>query len=169
MKVLVAITGASYGSLGLKLFENLPLDLDKHLIISDNAKLTIKKENLYKKNEFWQGPASGSFGVDLMFIVPCSMNSLAKIACGISDNLITRAASVVIKENKRLILAPREMPFSAIILENMLKLSRLNVQIAPPVIAKYSQPKTIEELEDFLVGKWLDLANIEHNLYKRWQ
>jgi len=97
------------------------------------------------------------------------MNTLAKIACGISDNLITRSASVVIKEQRKLILAPREMPFPTIHLENMLKLSRLNILIAPPVIGYYAQPKTLEEMEDFMIGKWFDLLGIEHTLFKRWE
>lgn len=96
------------------------------------------------------------------------MNTLAKIACGIADDLITRSASVMIKENKKLLLAPREMPFSAIALENMLKLSRLGVIIAPPVAAYYADVHSVDEMEDFFIGKWFDLLDIEHNLYKRW-
>ena len=104
-----------------------------------------------------------------MMIAPCSMNTLAKIACGIADNLPTRAASVMIKERRTLLLAPREMPFSAIALENMLKLSRLGVLIAPPVMAYYSKQTTLKEMEDFIIGKWFDLLGIENELYKRWE
>jgi 4-hydroxy-3-polyprenylbenzoate decarboxylase len=104
-----------------------------------------------------------------MIIVPTSMNTLAKISYGISDNLITRAASVMIKEQRKLILTPREIPFSPIALENMLKLSRLNVIIAPPVIGYYSNPSNLEDMEDFIIGKWFDLLGIEHNLFKRWE
>jgi 4-hydroxy-3-polyprenylbenzoate decarboxylase len=96
------------------------------------------------------------------------MNTLAKISCGIADNLITRAASVMIKERKVLLLAPREMPFSAIALENMHKLSTLSVIIAPPVLAYYSEQQSLEAMEDFIIGKWFDLLGIEHTLYKRW-
>jgi 4-hydroxy-3-polyprenylbenzoate decarboxylase len=97
------------------------------------------------------------------------MNTLAKIACGISDNLVTRCAAVMIKEHKKLILAPREMPFSAIALENMQKLAALGIIIAPPVMAYYSEQQTLDEMENFIIGKWFDLLSIENNLYKRWE
>jgi 4-hydroxy-3-polyprenylbenzoate decarboxylase len=103
-----------------------------------------------------------------MAVIPCSMNTLAKISCGIADNLVTRSASVMLKEQKKLLLAPREMPFSAIPLENMLKLSRLNVIISPPVMGYYSESETIEEMERFIIGKWYDSLGIENDLYKRW-
>jgi len=96
------------------------------------------------------------------------MNTLAKVAYGISDNLVTRVASVALKEQKRLLLAPREMPFSTINLENMLKLSRMNVIISPPIMGYYSNPKTMEDMEKFIIGKWYDALNIDNNLYKRW-
>ena len=97
------------------------------------------------------------------------MNTLAKIACGISDNLITRCAAVMIKEQKKLILAPREIPFSPIALENMHKLSSLGIVIAPPVMAYYSEQQTLEDMENFVIGKWFDLLGIQNNLYKRWE
>jgi 4-hydroxy-3-polyprenylbenzoate decarboxylase len=169
-KILVAISGASGYELGIKTFQLIPETYEKFLILSDNAKIVAQKEaNIFESDAIWAPPASGSFGIDAMIIVPCSMNTLAKIAVGIADNLITRAASVMIKEQKKLLLAPRELPFSPIALENMLKLSRLNVIIAPPVIGYYSEPKTLEDMEKFLIGKWFDLLGIEHNLYKRWQ
>ena len=96
------------------------------------------------------------------------MNTLAKVACGIADNLTTRAAAVMIKERKTLLLAPREMPFSPIALENMLKLSQIGVHIAPPVMAYYSEQDSLEAMESFLIGKWFDLIGIENRLYKRW-
>ncbi len=171
-KILVASSGASGAQLGLKLLKNIPQDIEKHFIMSENSKIVLEKENgitLHDNEDISASVASGSFGIDAMIVVPCSMNSLAKIACGIGDNLLTRAASVAIKEQKKLILAPREMPFSAIALENMLKLARLGVTIAPPVMAYYSKQQSLEEMENFIVGKWLDLLNIENNLYKRWQ
>lgn len=171
-KILVASSGASGAQLGLKLLKNIPQDIEKHFIMSENSKIVLEKENgitLHDNEDISASVASGSFGIDAMIVVPCSMNTLAKIACGIGDNLLTRAASVAIKEQKKLILAPREMPFSAIALENMLKLARLGVTIAPPVMAYYSKQQSLEEMENFIVGKWLDLLNIENNLYKRWQ
>ncbi len=97
------------------------------------------------------------------------MNTLAKCAIGISDNLITRAFTVMIKEKREIVLAPREMPLSSIALENMLKLSNLGVTIAPPTLAYYSNQSSLEQMEDFMIGKWYDLLKIEHNLYKRWK
>jgi 4-hydroxy-3-polyprenylbenzoate decarboxylase len=96
------------------------------------------------------------------------MNTLAKCACGISDTLITRVFGVMLKEKRKIVLAPREMPFNTIQLENMTKLSNLGVTIAPPVIGYYSQQQTLEQMEDFLIGKWFDILDIEHSLFKRW-
>jgi len=171
-KIVVATSGASGVNLGIKATKLLPSNIEKHFIMTKNAGVVLEKENnltIHDNENIAASVASGSFGVDAMIIAPCSMNTLAKIACGISDNLVTRCASVMIKEQKKLILAPREMPFSAIALENMLKLSRLGVIIAPPVIAYYSEQQTLDEMEDFIIGKWFDLLDIEHKLYKRWE
>jgi len=172
-KIVVGISGASGIHLGLKTLELLPDDIDKHLIMSKNSKLVLSKElngvTKYKNSDIAAAVASGSFGVDAMIITPCSMNTLGKIACGISDNLITRTAAVMIKEQKKLILCVREMPFSAIALENMHKLAVLGVIIAPPIMAYYSEQESLQEMENFVVGKWFDLLNIENNLYKRWE
>lgn len=113
--------------------------------------------------------SSGSFGIDKSIISPCSINTLAKISNGISDTLITRAAAVALKEQKRLILGVREMPFSAISLRQMSDLASLGVAIAPPVFGFYSKAKSIEQMSDFIVGKWLDLLEIEHKIYKKWE
>ncbi len=170
MKVVIALSGASGVQLGLKAYQKLPPSIQKYLILTDHAKIVLDKEyHILKDEAIWEGPASGSFGVDAMIVAPCSMNTLAKIALGIADNLATRAASVIIKERKTLLLAPRELPFSPIALEHMSKLSQLNVIIAPPVLGYYSEPKSIEQMEDFIIGKWFDLLGIEHNLYKRWR
>lgn len=171
MKVLIAISGASGASLGLKALRALPENVEKHLIVSDHAQIVLDKEEhvtLHKDTSIGASVASGSFGVDAMLVIPCSMNTLAKISVGIADNLTTRAASVMIKEQKKLLLAPREMPFSPIALENMHKLSTLGIIIAPPVMAYYSEQDTLEKMEDFMIGKWFDLIGIENNLYKRW-
>jgi 4-hydroxy-3-polyprenylbenzoate decarboxylase len=171
MKILVCISGASGVNLGLKLFNLIPENYEKYLIISENAKIVLEKEeNVFLNSDISAPPASGSFLIDTTFIVPCSMNTLAKIALGIADNLITRSALVAIKEKRKLIIAPREMPFSPIHLEHMTNLSKLqNVFIAPPIIGYYSNPNSIEEMENFLIGKWFDLAGIKHNLYNRWK
>ncbi len=172
MKIIIAITGASGVNLGIKFIKKLPKEYEKFVIFSENAKTVIKREeniNILKDDDIAASISSGSFKTDAMAIVPCSMNTLAKIAYGISDNLTTRAAAVMIKERRKLLLAPREMPYSSIALENMLKLSNLGVIIAPPVAGFYSNPKNIEELENFFIGKWFDLLGIENNLFKRWE
>ena len=172
MKLIVATSGASGVNLGIKALELLPESIDKHFIMSENSKTVLSKEmniTMHENKDISASIASGSFGTDAMIIAPCSMNTLAKIACGISDNLVTRCASVMIKEQKKLILAPREMPFSAIALENMQKLATLGVIIAPPVMAYYSEQQTLESMENFIIGKWFDLLGIENNLYKRWE
>lgn len=173
-RVVIAISGASGASLGLKTLDALPDTIERHLIISSHAEIVLDKEErkdvtIHRDDAIWASVASGSFGVDAMMIIPCSMNTLAKISCGIADNLVTRAAAVMLKEQKKLLLAPREMPFSAIALENMHKLATLGVVIAPPVMAYYSQQDSLEAMEDFMIGKWFDLLGIPNDLYQRWQ
>ncbi len=173
-RVVIAISGASGASLGLKALAALPDSIDRHLILSSHAEIVLDKEEqagitVHKDEAIWASVASGSFGVDAMMVIPCSMNTLAKISCGIADNLITRAAAVMIKEQKKLLLAPREMPFSAIALENMQKLATLGIIIAPPVMAYYSKQESLEAMEDFMIGKWFDLIGIPNDLYERWQ
>jgi len=172
-KIVVAISGASGVDLGFKTMSLIPKDIEKHLIVSKHAGTVMQKESdsfkQHQNSDISASIASGSYGIDAMIIAPCSMNTLAKIACGISDNLITRAASVMIKEQKKLLIAPREIPFSPIALENMHKLSSLGIIIAPPVLGYYSEQKTLQDMENFIVGKWFDLLGIENKLYKRWQ
>ena len=183
LKLIIAITGASGVNLGLKLIETLPSSIVPHLVLSTSAKVALEyentnsitnildKENLisYQDDQIYANIASGSYGADAMIILPCSMNTLAKCTVGISDTLITRAFSVMLKERKNIILAPREMPFNTIQLENMAKLSTLGVTIAPPVMGYYSNQQNIEDMENFMIGKWFDLLNIENSLYKRWE
>lgn len=184
MKLVVAITGASGARLGVKLIQNLPSCVEAFVVISKSAKKALKleeniniktllkdKENIhfFKENQIEAPISSGSFKTDKMIIVPCSMGTLAKCAVGISDNLITRAFTVMLKEKREIVIAPREMPLSSIALENMLKLSNLGVTIAPPVIGYYSQQQSLEQMENFLIGKWFDLLKIDHNLYERWK
>jgi len=171
VKLVVGISGASGARLAKRFIEALPKDIEVFLVQSQSSNVVFKKEEgieEFKNSDIAAPISSGSFGADAMIIVPTSMNTLAKISCGIADNLITRAASVMIKEKKLLILAPREMPYSSIALENMLKLSNLGVVIAPPVLGYYSSQQSLEMMEDFLIGKWFDMLKIEHDLYKRW-
>lgn len=122
----------------------------------------------YEDREMDAPVASGSFKTDGMLVVPCSMKTLSGIANGYANNLIERAADVTIKEGRPLLLSPREMPFSAIHLDHMLKLARLGVAIAPPVPAFYQGPKSLEDMVNFLAGKILDRFGVEHELFKRW-
>jgi len=173
LKIVIAASGASGVNLALKAVKLLPKDIENHFIMTQNSQTVLQKElkesTLHDNENIGASIASGSFGVDAMLIAPCSMNTLAKIACGIADNLVTRTAAVMIKEQKRLIIAPREMPFSPIALENMHKLSLLGIIIAPPVMAYYSEQQSLDEMENFMIGKWFDLLGIENNLYKRWE
>jgi len=130
-------------------------DLQNHAVIHDDSDLAA-------------APSSGSFGIDATIVVPCSINTLAKIHAGFADTLITRAAAVALKERKRLILGVREMPFSTLALEHAAKLSALGAVIAPPVLGYYSGQNSLEDMENFIIGKWLDLLGLEHQIYKRW-
>lgn len=113
--------------------------------------------------------ASGSYPIDGMLVIPCSMATLAAIACGLSDNVLRRAADVTLKERRPLIIVPRETPLSEIHLENMLKLVRMGASILPPMPAWYTMPKTLEDIENFVVGKALDLLKISNSIYPRWK
>ena len=172
MKLAVAITGASGVELGRKFVEWLPEHIEAHLVLSEHARTVERHESgrviLHEASDIAASISSGSFGVDATAIIPCSMNTLAKIVCGISDNLPTRIAAVALKERRPLLLAPREMPFSPIALENMHKLATLGVHIAPPVMGYYARHDTLEAMERFIVGKWYDLLGIEHTLFTRW-
>ena len=180
-KIVFAATGASGGRLFLKLINAAKDGCEVHVIVSKNAlKVLELEENLrlnldelsvkiYDDSDLGAGPASGSFGTEAMIIAPCSTNTLAKIANGISDTLITRAASVALKERQGLVLGVREMPFSAITLSQMQLLSSLGAIVAPPVLGYYAEIKSLLDMENFIIGKWLDALKIENNLYKRWQ
>lgn len=188
--IILAITGASGAILGLNMLKELLKTTAVHLVISSGSFPIIADEtgldlsgdtgsklakqfasaNLIFYNDInMEAPiASGSFKTDGMLIVPCTMKTLAGIANGYANNLIERAADVTIKEGRHLLLSPREMPFNAIHLENMLKLARLGVTIAPPVAAFYHHPENLDELTNFIIGKILDSFGIEHDLFKRW-
>lgn len=173
MRLVVAITGASGVELGVKFVQYLPEEIEVHVIISDNALTVDTFERsgitLHQSDNIAASVSSGSFRVDATAIIPCSMNTLAKVACGISDSLTSRVAAVALKEQKKLLLAPREMPFSAIALENMQKLAALGVIIAPPVMGYYADVNSIDEMERFIIGKWYDALGIDNQLYKRWR
>ncbi|MGE5606945.1 MAG: UbiX family flavin prenyltransferase [Bacteroidota bacterium] len=180
--IIVGITGASGIIYGVRLLEILnSLKVETHLIMSEWAVRNLELETEYQVS-YVQGlvtqihdyrnmaapVASGSFLSSGMVIVPCTMKTLAGIANGYSENLLERVADVTIKEGRRLILMPRETPLSPIHLENMLKLARIGVTIAPPMPAFYIKPTTIRQLVDFQVGRILDQLGLEHQLLTRW-
>lgn len=194
--ITLAITGASGVQYGLRLLECL-LNADEkvNLLISSAAHVVINTETEHQfaarpeeinryfgqryqaksgqlqvfGKEQWMAPiASGSGAAHAMVVCPCSSATLSSIAHGSSDNLIERAADVMLKEQRKLILVTREMPVSAIHLENMLKLARLGVAIMPASPGFYHQPKTINDLVDFVVARIMDHLGIEHSLIPRW-
>lgn len=183
MKLTIAITGASgviYGKRLLEVLQNKKIET--HLVISQAAKKIINHElgtseksleklanQVYEVND-WNSPiVSGSFKTDGMVIVPCSMKTVAGIANGFAVNVILRAADVMLKEKRKLVLVPRETPVNIGHLRNMLDLANRGVMIVPAMPAFYYKPKKIDDLVDFVVGRILDLLEIDHNLYQRWQ
>lgn len=194
--ITLAFSGASGAPYGLRLLEVLlaqhfrvyvlissaarvVLDTESNIKLSGNEdKATEQLSALFNASEGqlqvfgkdnWFSPvASGSAAPKKMIVCPCSAGSVSAIAMGASDNLLERAADVVIKERGQLILVPRETPFSEIHLENMLKLAKLGVTIMPAAPGFYHQPKSISDLVDFMVARILDHLNIEHTLTKRW-
>ena len=183
MSIIIAITGATGAIYGVRLLEYLrKLDIETHLVISQWAVETLHREttytldglkeistHFYDNNDLSAAISSGSFKTDGMVIIPCSMKTLAAISCGMSANLICRAADVTLKEGRRLILVPRETPLSSIHLENMLKLSRLGVSIMPPMPAFYNNPLSVDDLINHHIGRILDHLNIAHDFIRRWK
>ncbi len=176
---LVAVTGASGVEYARRLIEILGdrtgviLTKDAQAVIEIETGLSTKEfsagaRTVYRSEDLAAAPASGSHLFRALVVVPCSGTTLAKIATGIADNLVTRAAAVALKENRKLILVPRETPLSAIVLENMLKLARLGAVILPASPGFYGQPKRIADLVDFVVARILDHLEVEHSIGVRW-
>lgn len=134
----------------------------------EQAAVNPEKLLVYGREEWFAPVASGSNPPDAMIICPCSMGTLAAIAQGLADKLIERAADVVLKEGRKLILVPRETPFSAIHLENMLRLSRAGAVILPPSPGFYHHPKSVQDIVDFVAGRVLDQVGVAHTLTRRW-
>jgi 4-hydroxy-3-polyprenylbenzoate decarboxylase len=182
MKLLVAITGASGLPLAIRFLEILgKYNIERHIIISEHAKEVQKYEQQieidwqqlyekqYKENEIWSSVCSGTYPIDGMVVIPCSMNTLAAIAHGLENNAITRAVSVNLKQQRRVILVPRETPLSLTHIENLRLAKLAGCSIVLPTIAFYFQPKTIDDLLNHIAGKILELFNISHDLYPSWQ
>lgn len=184
MLLVIGITGASGAIYGIRLLEVLSTtkDVETHLIISKAGEENIRHETDWKPdrvkalanvcydiNDIGARLSSGSFRRDGMVVAPCSMKTLSALANSYTDNLITRAADITLKERKRLVLLAREAPLHLGHLRNMVKLTEMGAIIFPPVPAFYHKPETIKDLIDYTVGRILDLFDIQHNLFQRWE
>ncbi|HGU9883869.1 non-oxidative hydroxyarylic acid decarboxylases subunit B [Citrobacter freundii] len=184
MRLIVGMTGATGAPLGVSLLlalREMP-GVETHLVLSKWAKTTIELETPYSVRDvlaladYCHNPAdqsatisSGSFRTDGMIIIPCSMKTLAGIRAGYAEGLVGRAADVVLKEGRKLVLVPREMPLSTIHLENMLALSRMGVAMVPPMPAFYNHPQTVDDITQHIVARVLDQFGLEHPNARRWQ
>ena len=188
-KIVIGMTGASGSALAYRLIQTLlELGHEVHFVSTEMGKKVMGFElekpferclesfknssqnfYFYENNQLFARIASGSFLTDAMVVLPCSMGTLAKISTGISDSLLCRAADVCLKEQRQLILVPRETPLSSIHLENMLRLSRMGVFIMPPVPAFYQKPKTLADVVDLTVGRLIATLKIDNPLHQIWQ
>jgi 4-hydroxy-3-polyprenylbenzoate decarboxylase len=194
--ITLALTGASGMPYGLRLLECLvAAEVRVYLLCSQAAHVVAKQEldlviparapdaermfseryraqpgqiRVFAREDWFSPVASGSSPVDAMAICPCSMGTVAAVAAGLSDSLIERAADVMLKERRKLVLVPREAPFSTLHLENLLRLSRAGAVIVPASPGFYHRPKTVQDLVDFLVARVLDQLGVKHQLLDRW-
>ena len=173
------MTGASGAIYGIRLLQELPGE--KILVMSDTAKAIIPEETqytveqvealadkVYQDSDFFAPIASGSFDYDVLFVIPCTESSVAKFACGLGDNLISRTFMCALKEGRKIVLVTRETPKSAIMLENELKLAKLGVVIMDANPGFYPKPQSVGEMVDFIVGRCLSQAGIKQHLFKPW-
>lgn len=183
MRLIVGMSGATGAPLGvavLRALQGLP-EVETHLVLSRWARTTLNLEtdldvhDVEALADVVHGPgdqaatiSSGSFRTDGMIIVPCSMKTLAGIRSGFADGLLGRAADVVLKEHRRLVLVPRETPLSEIHLDNMLTLARMGVRIVPPMPAFYNHPHTIDDVVDHIVARVLDQFDLPYTRAKPW-
>lgn len=181
-KIVIGITGSSGVIYGIRLLQVLKkFSIETHLVLSKWAEKNIEIETeenieeiqknasfIYQENDMAASISSGSFKTDGMVIIPCSMKTLSSIANGYDDNLISRAAAVTIKENRKLVIVPRETPLSKIHISNMLKLSEIGVIILPAMPGFYHKPKTIDDLILHIIGKTLDQFGINNEMFARW-
>tara|TARA_Y100001970_G_scaffold267935_1_gene358595 strand:- start:57058 stop:57657 length:600 start_codon:yes stop_codon:yes gene_type:complete len=182
-KIVIGITGATGTTIGLRVIEVLrDLGVETHVVVSRWGMQTLSQETgrsldyirslssvLYPPGDMGAAISSGSFGVDSMIIAPCSMRSTAAIALGLGDNLIHRAADVMLKERKKIVIIPRETPLSEVHLKHMLSLSRMGAVIMPPNPAYYSHPSTLKDVVDQFVARILDQVGIEAPFANRWK
>lgn len=183
MNIVVGITGASGSIYGLRLIEVLrQAGHEIHAVVTDSGwkvldyECGVTREKfaqcvdvLYENDNIAAAIASGSFRTDAMVIVPCSMKTAGSIAHSVSDNLLTRAADVALKENRPLLIVPRETPMHAIHLENLLKLAQVGARVIPACPGFYHRPQTLADIVDMMVGKICDQLGVEHTLFERWK
>ncbi|MFV0441567.1 MAG: UbiX family flavin prenyltransferase [Lachnospirales bacterium] len=183
-KIIIGVTGASGSIIAINLINELiQLNNIVYLVATKEGEAVVEFETgksllehfensekviICDNDDLFSPIASGSFYVDKMVVVPCTMNTLGQLANGITPNLLTRSADCIIKQKRDLIIVPRETPLSTIHLNNMLTLSKCNVTILPPSPAFYHHPKTLDDVINFVVGKILDSLQIENNVYKHW-
>ncbi|MBC7101009.1 MAG: UbiX family flavin prenyltransferase [Methanobacteriales archaeon] len=179
--IIIAITGASGTIYGVRILEALSEKKETALLVTNTASKILEYETGLKLDEIkeladhyfdvhdLEAPiSSGSFNFEAMIIAPCSMKTLAAIAQGYADNIITRAADVSLKEKRKLILVPRETPLRNVHLENMLKVSREGGIILPAMPGFYHKPENIDDMVNFIAGKALDILGVESRLFRRW-
>jgi 4-hydroxy-3-polyprenylbenzoate decarboxylase len=181
-RLVIGISGASGALLGIKLLEFLNgTEYETHLIVTSTAEKIIPQETEYKvedvrklatkvydNSDFFAPIASGSFKIEGMVVIPCSMKTLGGIASGFSDNLLLRTSDVCLKERRKLVLVARETPLSLIHIKNMSKATKAGAVVLPPMLSFYSKPKSIEDMVNYIIGKVLDVLGIENELYERW-
>ncbi len=181
-RIIVGMTGATGAIFGIRVLEALKeAKVERHLVASKWARQTIEHETersyedvcaladtVYSPGDMGAAISSGSYQTEGMIIAPCSMRSLAAIAHGQGDTLVHRAADVVLKERRKLVLVVRETPLNDIHLENMLKLSRMGVTILPPMLAFYFHPKSLDDVIDHVVARILDQFSVPVDFAKRW-
>jgi 4-hydroxy-3-polyprenylbenzoate decarboxylase len=182
-RIVVAITGATGAVYGVRLLQRLGAcpGVETHLVVSDAASLTLHQEVglqkrdvealahvVHRNREVGASIASGSFQTDGMVIAPCSMKTLAAVAHGLSDNLITRAADVILKERRRLVLMVRETPFNLAHLRNMTAVTEMGGIVFPPLPSFYNLPASIDEMVDHTVARVMDLLGVDNSLAPRW-
>lgn len=179
-RLIVGASGAPIAVALLRTLEELPVE--SHLILTRGAEMTIPRETgltvgevkaladvVYDNGNIGAGSASGSWKAMGIVVAPCSMKTAAGIHSGYSDNLLLRAADVTLKERRRLVLCPREAPLSAIHLRNLYELCQMGVDILPPMLSYYQQPRTVEEMTGHIVGKLLDRFGLEYTSFRRWE
>jgi 4-hydroxy-3-polyprenylbenzoate decarboxylase len=184
LRIIVGISGARGVILGVNLLKALTAypECETHLIISDGAKMTFCHETdlaiedvaamahfTHNIKNLAAPISSGSFKTDGMVIIPCSMKTLSGVVTGYTDNLLLRAADVCLKEQRRLVLVPREVPLSRIHVENLQQATRAGCVIVPPMLTFYNSPKTIQDMINHLVGKILMMFNLDYHSFIPWQ